>query len=273
MSSNIRRSPGVSAREIDTSQPSVQAPSGIPAGIIGTAERGPAFVPKYFGAGGYVTNFGEISSDHYGSLAAAMWLGNGGPSCLFVRVLGAGNCKARNSNGTVTNAGFTVGNEIPQSSDLVSANPYANSSATFGIKGRTYFLGCFMSESNGSTIFSDAGIQDTATKATATIMPGNPLAATNGDTLILTNADGTSVTFTVANGGASATQIQNNGNINSTATFAQAVRASLILAQTAGTLKMDVSALTNNSGAEATVITLTQHDPGQGGNKKRRGRN
>ena len=50
----------------------------------------------------------------------------------------------------------------------IAANPNSNSE----IGGRTYFLGCFMSESNGSTIFSDAGIQKTAItkiQATATL--------------------------------------------------------------------------------------------------------
>ena len=39
------KSAGVSAREIDLSGPTGISPSGTPAGIIGTALRGPAFVP------------------------------------------------------------------------------------------------------------------------------------------------------------------------------------------------------------------------------------
>ena len=39
------KSPGVSVREIDLSAPSKLSPSGVPAGIVGTAVRGPAFVP------------------------------------------------------------------------------------------------------------------------------------------------------------------------------------------------------------------------------------
>ena len=39
------KSPGVSTREIDLSQPTGIEPSGVPAGVIGVARRGPAFVP------------------------------------------------------------------------------------------------------------------------------------------------------------------------------------------------------------------------------------
>ena len=39
------QSAGVTTREIDLSGPRTQGPVGIPAGIIGTAQKGPAFVP------------------------------------------------------------------------------------------------------------------------------------------------------------------------------------------------------------------------------------
>ena len=39
------KSAGVSTREIDLSGPTVQGPQGVPAGVIGTAIQGPAFVP------------------------------------------------------------------------------------------------------------------------------------------------------------------------------------------------------------------------------------
>jgi phage tail sheath protein FI len=41
---------------------------------------------------------------------------------------------------------------------VLSSNPYAN---VGGVPGRAYFLGCFMSESLGSNIFSSAGLQGT----------------------------------------------------------------------------------------------------------------
>ena len=91
-----------------------------PAGIIGTAVRGPAFVP--FDVGGdtdFETVFGEIrdsvSGEHFGALGANSFFDAGGGSVVYVRVLGAGDCKPRvegDNAGRVNNAGFVVGSEI-----------------------------------------------------------------------------------------------------------------------------------------------------------------
>ena len=42
------KSPGVSSREIDLSGPTALTPQGTPAGVIGTAQKGRAFVPITF---------------------------------------------------------------------------------------------------------------------------------------------------------------------------------------------------------------------------------
>ena len=153
------KSAGVSTREIDLSGPRDTAPVGVPAGIIGTALEGPAFVPLTFSSfSKFQTTFGATDGEKFGPIAVNEWLRNA-QSCTYIRVLGAGDGKKRASDtGNVTNAGFKVGDEIPQPNGLLGQNPYANK-GTGDIKGRTYFLGCFMSESNGSTIFSEAGIQ------------------------------------------------------------------------------------------------------------------
>ena len=43
-------SPGVTTREIDLSGPTAAVPIGVPAGVIGTADEGPAFVPVTVGS-------------------------------------------------------------------------------------------------------------------------------------------------------------------------------------------------------------------------------
>lgn len=155
-------SAGVSAREIDNSGPVQREPVGVPAGIIGTSLRGPAFVPVTVGVDSdYYAKFGLTDGEKFGPLAAIEWLRHAG-ALTYLRVLGVGDGKRRlldgNTAGAVDDAGFVVGEEQPNSDNdgTLSANPYAN---TGGIPGRTYFLGCFMSESAGSTFFSDAGIQ------------------------------------------------------------------------------------------------------------------
>lgn len=152
-------SAGVSAKEIDLSGPVTAEPVGVPAGIIGTALRGPAFVPVTVGLlSDYYAKFGLTDGKKFGPLAVTEWLRNAG-SVTYVRVLGVGDGKKRNSDGTVTSAGFTVGENQPRASDgTLFGNVYANSGSN-GVAGRTYFLGAFMSESAGSTLFSDAGLQ------------------------------------------------------------------------------------------------------------------
>jgi phage tail sheath protein FI len=153
-------SAGVTSREIDTSGPVTREPTGIPAGVIGTAKKGPAFVPVTVGnTGDFFAKFGETDGKKFGPLAVVEWLRNAG-SVTYLRVLGVGDGKQRVTSGgtagAVTGAGFTVGEELPGSTGAIVANPYANAG---GVPGRTYFLGAFMSESAGSTVFSSANLQ------------------------------------------------------------------------------------------------------------------
>lgn len=171
------KSPGVSAKNIGAANiaPKVRLTS-VPAMIVGTSQRGPAFVPMSFATyKDFTDKFGDpfisgsitTSPDRftsYGPLAVQEWM-NQSPAVTFMRVLGAGDGKQRIKSGInagdVTNAGFTVGEKLPDhssSSGLLSSNSYANSN---GVPGRTYFLGCFMSESLDSTLFSSAGLQGT----------------------------------------------------------------------------------------------------------------
>ena len=163
------KSAGVKTREIDLSQPTRTGPVGVPAGIIGTSLEGPAYVPLTFANySDFVTTFGASDGKKFGPIAVNQWLSNA-QSVTYMRVLGAGDGKQRNATtGKVNNAGFTVGNRTIQENGVLANNKFANSGPGTGgaPEGRTYFLGCFMSESNGSTIFSDAGIQVTSGLAT-----------------------------------------------------------------------------------------------------------
>ncbi len=156
-------SAGVAAREIDLTGPVAQQPVGVPAGIIGTAVKGPAFVPVTVGVlSDFTAKFGATDGKKFGPLAATEWLRNAG-ALTYLRVLGVGDGKQRLADGSVNEAGFTVGeNEPAATTGILSPNPYANSN---GVPGRTYFLGAFMSESAGSTIFSQAGLQGVGTQA------------------------------------------------------------------------------------------------------------
>lgn len=161
MASNVKLgSAGVTSREIDQSGPQTTTPTGVPAGIIGTSNKGPAFVPVTVGnSSDFDAKFGKSDGTKFGVIAAYEWL-RSQPSVTYLRVLGVGDGKKRDSStkpGRVLNAGFMVGEEQPNvDSGILTSNPYANAGGNLG---RTYMLGCFMSESLGSSIFSSAGLQ------------------------------------------------------------------------------------------------------------------
>ena len=157
------KSPGVSTREIDLSGPTNAAPTGTPAAVIGTAKQGRAFVPITVGTfADFVTEFGTSDGETFGPMAVQAWLRNAG-SATYVRLLGAGDGKKRDSNGAVSRGGFIVGNEqvadTGAQSGYVVSNEYAGSARrTYAPKGRTHFLGVIMKEVNSSGVFTNAGL-------------------------------------------------------------------------------------------------------------------
>ena len=157
MAEKVFKSAGVFATETDLSRPTSAGPTGIPAGIIGTAVTGPAFVPITVGSfSDFRRVFGDTDGKKFGPLAVYTFLQKAS-ALTYLRVLGAGDgLKRSESTGKVNRAGFTVGEKMVQANGLVEANPYA---VAAGDEGRTAFLGCFMSSSQGSKIFSEAGIQ------------------------------------------------------------------------------------------------------------------
>ena len=71
------RSPGVSTREIDLSGRRQVGPQGVPAAVVGTADRGPAFVPVTFASyKDFATTFGATDGEKFGPLAIQQWLTN-----------------------------------------------------------------------------------------------------------------------------------------------------------------------------------------------------
>ena len=151
------RSPGVYTNEIDLTGPTTAQPVGTPAGVIGTSNEGPAFVPITVGSySDFAAVFGATDGQKFGPLAVQQFLKHA-QALTYVRVLGIGDGKQRSSDtGVVTNAGFVVGSKQVQANGLVGRNVNA---VDGGDPGRTMFLGVFMSGSAGSPIFSDSGLQ------------------------------------------------------------------------------------------------------------------
>jgi len=111
------RSPNFFDREIDQSAIAPLGPSGVPAGIIGTSNRGPAFIPVTVGDfNQFIATFGDLDPNRYGPYAANTFLANRS-ALTFLRVLGAGaNASGTDigrtaATGRVLNAGFHLDGE------------------------------------------------------------------------------------------------------------------------------------------------------------------
>ena len=103
------KSPGVSTKEIDLSGPTSTGPTGVPAGVIGTADQGRAFVPITMATfADFVAEFGNTDGSKFGPMAMRQWLSYA-QAGTYLRVLGVGDGKRRNTtSGVVTNAGFSA---------------------------------------------------------------------------------------------------------------------------------------------------------------------
>ena len=76
MAEQVFRSPGFFEREIDLSQREKEI-VGVPAGVIGTADMGPAFVPVTVGSfSDFKTRFGELDPKKFGPYAVNEFLKN-----------------------------------------------------------------------------------------------------------------------------------------------------------------------------------------------------
>ena len=116
MAENTFKSPGFFEQEIELTAEK-QEPSGVPAGIIGAAQMGPAFVPMTLGTfADFENRFGTVTPEKFAPYAVREWLKNR-QAVTFLRVLGAGaNSTATDFSitqkyGTVKNAGYkAIGN-------------------------------------------------------------------------------------------------------------------------------------------------------------------
>ena len=114
MAEQVFRSPNFYEREIDLSAPAVGGPIGTPAGVVGPANKGPAFVPvTVANFNEFIEAFGNLDPKYFGPYAVNEFLKNR-TSLTYLRVLGAGanstiaHFDATTTKGTVQNAGFSL---------------------------------------------------------------------------------------------------------------------------------------------------------------------
>jgi Phage tail sheath protein subtilisin-like domain len=110
------KSPNFYQREIDLSAPVVTGPVGVPAAVIGTSNKGPAFVPvTVANFDEFVQTFGNLDTKQFGPYAVNEFLKHR-TALTYMRVLGAGansddvDLTNTLNYGVVKNAGFTLPN-------------------------------------------------------------------------------------------------------------------------------------------------------------------
>lgn len=272
----------VTLREIDLSQVRDQEvlPQGVPAAVVGSAKRGPAFVPKTFANvqqfGDIFGSLSEISQDsnanRFGPLAINEWLRNA-EAGAYVRVLGVGDGDGTlGSDNKTVGAGFVVGDSVSYDGTGLTDNLHAayetggNAAASKTAAkdvGRTHFLGCFMKDATGSSFLKDAGLEVAASvAATATITITD--AVTADGTVTIVDANGKSVTYTskVAEGLAS-NEFLDGATGEDAAAKAQQAAVSLVAAiNHENGHGSTITAVASGGG----VVSLTQDIQGAAGN-------
>lgn len=137
MAEQTFKSPGFFEKEIDLTVREAQV-SGTPAGIVGTSQQGPAFIPVTVGSfSEFVSRFGNLNSDYFGPYAVNEWLKNR-TALTYVRVLGAGANETASditttiSQGTVKNAGFVIKGQAADSTGNNGGNAIAGTKSHAG---------------------------------------------------------------------------------------------------------------------------------------------
>jgi hypothetical protein len=215
MSEQTFRSPGFFEREIDLSPRQVSV-SGVPAGVIGTAEQGPAFVPVTVGSLlDFQNKFGALHPERYGPYAVNEFLKHQ-TAATYVRVLGAGANETSSDmtitelQGTVKNAGFRIKSSVAKDSAGPSGTPWTHSLA----KGSVRFIAAVHDASSEETsVFPQFSLNDSFDDVSAmNIVRGMVLLASGTSLLVnsetnpiyqqTTNSDDGSFNVVVATTGA-----------------------------------------------------------------------
>ena len=132
MAEQTFRSPGFYEQEIELVA-GAQQPVGVPGGVIGTSQKGPAFVPVTLATiTDFTARFGDLDPQRFAPYAVNEFLKHK-QSLTFLRVLGGGaNSNASDisdtiTNGTVKSAGF----KITPAASTAASTPYSDSTVQF----------------------------------------------------------------------------------------------------------------------------------------------
>ena len=161
MSEQTFKSPGFFEREIDLSGTSASS-VGTPAGVIGTAQKGPAFLPVTVTSfDEFISIFGEPDGKRFGPYAVKEFLKNRS-ALTYVRVLGAGGDPTAGTN----YAGFKVAGANLDDTAVTGDDSLEIAAATIRPVGHTQFILSKQEASAyevvGNPLFTDTSIDTTS---------------------------------------------------------------------------------------------------------------
>ena len=257
MAEQTFRSPGFFENEIDLSTRTA-GQLGTPAGIIGTSDFGPAFVPVTIGSFlDFETRFGGLNPRQFGPYAVKEFL-KYRQAVTFTRVLGAG---ANTTTGDISN--FENGGIVKNAGFKITS---AGTAAGTGQKpGGVVFLTAKhtvpANSDIGFPVFTDNDTFPTVREknAFATVAIVFTNAPTAAKQITLESADGRGVTFTVTASTTVGTNFARSGADHGATNFKTAIEASTLSA------KIEVVSIVETATDEHT-ITLKQKTVGTAGN-------
>ena len=184
MAEQTFKAPNFYEREIDLSAPSITGPVGVPAAVIGTSNKGPAFVPvTVANFDEFIQVFGDLDTKQFGPYAVNEFLKHRS-ALTYIRVLGAGaNSTSADLDktlnyGYVKNAGFS----------LAGVSPAVSGDARH--TGLVQFLvGTHTLESNGSLGMPMFGDNDTiAGQSTVNLVRGLLMTPSTARMMVLSSS-------------------------------------------------------------------------------------
>lgn len=243
MAEQTFRSPGFFEQEVDLSARSAVA-TGTPGGIIGTAEKGPAFVPVTVGnLIDFENKFGSLSIDRFGPYAVREFLKSKN-ALTYVRVLGAGSNETASQRLETQLGGFTKNAGFKLEGAAVSTPESAGVGIGSVDMGAVQFIVARHSvntfESAGFPIFSDNESYDLSGEERVNLVRA-VLFTTTGSHFEVMNFDETFSNFRSAR--------HSFGKIDSNNNFR------LVLSSTAG------AAFSNDEGSPGVKIFTASLDP------------
>lgn len=282
MAEQTFRSPGFFENEIDLAARDA-APQGVPAGIIGTAEKGPAFVPVTLGSvPDFTTRFGSLSPERFGPYAVNEWFKSRG-ALTYMRVLGAGSNSSQThfadtkNFGIVKNAGFVISGGRPPGA--TGDNARAHEHVVQFITARHNLANTDGGEMFGYPMFTDndSFVEEVSDKVN--LVRGVLFTTTGSRFELLSNgvAASTSIEFT-GETAANATIIINDG-FGKTRTYlpaggndAENLQFNRTAGQQAAGLKLAIDNASGHGGdiitsVDGNTITLTNKRVGAAGNQ------